>query len=116
MIIVNSLIKVFIASPYTNGDKEENVKAQMVVADVLIRFKPDLFAPFIPLLYHYQNKEHPQPEEVWKAIDLTFLKGCDALLRLGSASAGADAEVHFAVHNHIPVFYTIPELIKWFDD
>lgn len=101
--------KVYIASPYTIGDQEENVKFQMRVGALLMDHG---FAPFIPLLYHYQDKLHPRPYDKWLEIDFAWILSCDCLLRLGGESKGADMEVEFAKENNIPVYYSVEEVVK----
>ena len=98
------MIKVYIASPYTIGDKKHNVKLQIDCANELINLE---FAPFAPLLSHYLP---PQPYEKWLELDLEWLKCCDCLLRLEGESAGADKEVDAAISANKPVVYSIDEL------
>jgi hypothetical protein len=107
------MIKVYIASPYANGDTAINVKRQIDAGDALIS---NGFAPFIPLLYHFQHLVHPRPNSDWMNIDLEWVKACDALLRLPGISDGADQEVDCAKQNGIPVFYNLEDLIKFFHE
>lgn len=101
--------KVYIASPYTKGDIAVNVRRQIDCADELM----DLgFAPFLPLLAHFQHLIHPRDYEDWTEIDLEWVKSCDALLRLSGESEGADREVALAEKLKIPVFYNIDELLE----
>jgi Domain of unknown function (DUF4406) len=103
--------KVYIASPYTTGDKEENVRISLEVANELINMG---FCPFAPLLSHYQNQLHPQPEEKWLEMDFEWVKVCDYLLRLPGKSKGADMEVKVAEENGIKVVFSIDELVNYF--
>jgi len=103
-------IKVFISSPYTIGDKEENVKRSMKVADELIELG---FIPFIPLLFHYQNELHPRDEKTWLDLDLDWLESCDCVFRLSGESNGADRECDYADKMCIPVFRQIDRLIRF---
>ena len=103
-------LKVFISSPYTLGDKEENVKKSLEVANILIKKG---FLPFAPLIYHYQHLLFPQTEEVWLAFDIDWMLECDVVLRLPGESVGADNEVKVAKENNIPVFYDIESLIEY---
>lgn len=99
--------KVYIASPYTIGDVAANVGAQIHAANALINLG---FAPFAPLLSHFQHLVHPQPYDVWMELDLLWLKQCDYVLRLPGESKGADMEVECAKENNIPVFTSIGDL------
>jgi hypothetical protein len=105
------MIKVYIASPYTIGDVAANVRFQIDIADKLMSKG---YAPFVPLYSHFQHMIHPHPYTLWLIIDLEWVKVCDALLRLGGESAGADAEVDYAEEQNIPVFYSIDELEEYF--
>ena len=96
------MIKVYIASPYSDGDKEKNVLRQIYVADKLISFG---FAPYAPLLSHYQDVVCPQPYETWLSIDKEWIKYCDVVLRLLGKSPGADKEVEIAKSFGIKVVY-----------
>lgn len=101
--------KVYIASPYTKGDIAVNVKTQIDCADILISLG---FAPFVPLLAHFQHLIHPRPYNDWVLLDLEWVSSCDALLRLPGESKGADREVLVAKSLNIPVYYSIEELEK----
>lgn len=103
------MIKVYIASPYTLGNKLENVKRQMECGNILIECG---YAPFIPLLTHFQHSEYPQDYETWLKLDFEWIKSCDCLLRLDGESPGADKEVEYAKSLGIPVYYSINKLIK----
>ena len=107
------MIKVYIASPYTIGDTAINVKRQLDCADELIKLG---FAPFAPLYSHFQHMAHPQPYEAWVKLDIEWLLACDCLLRLPGKSTGADGEVNYARDSNIPVFYSIDELEKHYNE
>ena len=104
------MITVYIASPYTKGDPQENTNISFDCALDLIELG---FAPYAPLYSHYLHIRRPQDYHVWTALDLIWVLKCDALLRLPGESSGADAEVKFAEENHIPVFYSVDDLVKW---
>ena len=104
--------RVYIASPYTLGDVAANVKFQIDVAERLIGFG---FAPFVPLLYHFQHMVHPRGYDDWVRLDLEWIGVCDCLLRLGGESKGADNEVRYALELGLPVFYSVDELCKYYN-
>ena len=101
---------VYIASPYSIGDKLTNVKKSLEIANILM---DKWFIPYAPLLNHFQDEIFPRPEKEWLEFDLRWLHKCDALLRLPGESKGADEEVLIAKKIRIPVFYSIEELLKW---
>lgn len=105
-------IKVYIASPYTIGDVAVNVRRQMDAVDELIEYG---LLPFCPLYYHFQHLVHPRPYDDWLLLDIGWMLQCDAVLRLGGDSVGADKEVETAKENGIPVYYSIEDLIANLD-
>jgi hypothetical protein len=100
---------VYIASPYTKGDPQENTNKSFDCALDLIQLG---FAPYAPLYSHYLHLRRPQPYETWTKLDMIWVLKCDCLLRLPGESSGADAEVKFALENNVPVYYSIDELLK----
>jgi hypothetical protein len=101
--------KVYIASPYSIGDKEENVRVQMECGLQLL----DLgFTPYVPLVTHYMELISPRDYNVWLDNCLEWLVVCDIVLRLPGESIGADIEVAYAEQHKIPVVYSIEELKK----
>ena len=105
-------LKVFIASPYSQGDVGQNVAKHLKAANLLINAG---YIPFIPLLYHFQHIAFPQDEETWKRLDMEWLKVCDCVLRLPGKSGGADDEAKEATSLNIPVFYNINTLLDYQD-
>ena len=101
---------VYIASPYTIGDRETNVSQSLAVASTLI----DLgFCPIAPLLSHYIHTKRPKKYETWMKIDFKLIYLSDCLLRLPGESKGADAEVKYATECNKPVFTSIDDLRLW---
>jgi hypothetical protein len=115
-------IRIYIASPYSNGDKEENVNLQMDIAEELMQHG---FAPYTPLLTHFQHLRHPREEHDWYKLDNEFLSLCDILIRIKPikngkeiTSVGADKEEILARELKIPVFsfHTLEEMCKFLDE
>jgi len=103
---------IYIASPYTIGNKLENVKRQIQVADVLLEHG---YNPVLPLLNHFWHEISPKTEDQWLAYDLSLLDKCAYLLRLPGESIGSDIEVEYAENNMITVFYDLVELLDELD-
>lgn len=103
---------VYIASPYTIGDKIKNVNYQIAMFSDLLHFG---FVPFAPLLTHFINIQNPQSYETWLEYDFEVIRRCDALLacRMTEKSSGRDREIVFAKEHKIPVFMTTYELCSW---
>jgi len=115
------VIRIYIASPYTNGDKEENVNLQIDVAEKLLLRG---YAPYVPLLSHYQHLRHPHEEHDWYILDNEFLALCNILIRIRPIrngveilSSGADKEEELAKLLNLPVytFNTIEEMCVFLD-
>ena len=62
--------KVYIASTYSIGDPEANVRCQIDAGEELINAG---FYPYLPLLSHYQNLIHPHNYETWVRLDKPWL-------------------------------------------
>lgn len=103
---------VYIASPYTKGDVAVNVRNSFLVADKLAELG---FAPFPPLYSHFWHFLSPHPYEFWMEQDNEWVLRCDCLLRIAGESSGADKEVAIALENDIPVFYSMYDLVKYWN-
>jgi hypothetical protein len=99
--------KVFVSGPYTLGDVAVNVKNAMDVGNDLINMG---YYPFVPHLSHFMHMANPQPYETWLFLDLKFLECCDARIRIGGESNGADKEVAHARKLGIPVYFNLWDL------
>ena len=104
------MIKVYIASPYTKGDKLDNVNRSFDIASRLIGYG---FAPYAPLYTHFLEERSPKSYETWMKLDLEWIDQCDCMLRLWGESAGADREVAYAVSKGMPVFYAVSRLVDY---
>lgn len=102
-------IKVYISSPYSLGDKLNNVRNSLSVSNELIN---NGFVPIAPLLFHFQDMIFPQKYDKWLEICRVLLTTADCVLRLPGESSGADIEVQDAIELGIPVYYSIDDIIK----
>lgn len=100
---------IYIASPYTIGDKQTNVDIQRRTAHTLL----DLgYCPIAPLLSHYLEELRARPWEEWMQMDFELIRRSDALLRLPGESKGADMEVAFAQKLGKPVYPSINDILE----
>lgn len=102
------MIKCYIASPYTTGDKQENVNLQIDAAAILLEHG---YAPHVPLYNHYHQLRHPHTHTEWLLLDIAWLEMCDILIRfkpklndIEVPSIGADEEEAKARELGMPVF------------
>lgn len=105
------IAKIYVAGPYSNGDKDENVHRALEFANKLADLN---FAPFVPHTTHYWDLKFHRPYDYWIALDIEFLKCCGALFRMPGYSPGADHEVEVAKELGIPVFHVIEDVINYF--
>lgn len=101
------MIVVYIASPYSKGDKEKNVKRQIEMATELVESG---YCPIWPLSSHYLHTWMRQSYDTWMKVDYELLSRCDVLLRLEGESHGADLECAFAREKGIPIVHSIGEI------
>lgn len=101
-------MRVYIAGPYTIGDRSKNVRQAMKAMDRLIAAGHE---PFCPLLTHFQDLAFPRPWEDWMRIDLAWLPFAKALIRLPGESEGADTEVALAAKHGIPIFDSVKQFL-----
>jgi len=98
---------IYVSAPYSLGDQIDNVRFACEVGDKILA-KGHI--PFIPHLSHLWHFVSPKSYDEWLRIDKAFVPRCDALLRVGGESKGADLEVEFAKDNHIRVYYSLEEI------
>jgi hypothetical protein len=108
--MAGSSLKVYIAGPYTIGDVAKNVRNAMIAGMTVLDHG---HYPFVPHLSHFLHLHSPRPYEVWTAMDDAFVESCDALIRIGAESKGADAEVLLARRLGIPVFCGVAEFLEF---
>jgi hypothetical protein len=115
--------RVYIASPYTNGDKLKLVKLQIDAFHALM----DLgFYPIAPLLSHYINEVRERDWKEWLDYDLQTIRGCQMLVRLYPmdehgleiTSIGADVEEAEAKNLGIEfhAFHSVKEMKEFFEN
>lgn len=111
---------VYVAGPYSKPDPVANTHRMVKIADAL------LDAGFVPVVPHLSLAWHlisPKSYQTWIAYDRQLLLRCDAVLRIPGHSAGATAEVEFALERHIPVIEPrsmspcdcVAAVAAWFD-
>jgi hypothetical protein len=93
--------KIYVASPYSIGNRKENVKRSILACEQLWALG---LVPYCPLLSHYWDKIAPHTWEDWMRFDLEWLSVCDGVYWLYGESKGAEREVDFADNAWIPVF------------
>jgi hypothetical protein len=112
--------KIYVASPYTQGDQALNVRLNIDMANRLVTAG---YVPYCPLLTHFWHMLFPRPYQDWLDMDNQWLPFCDAVLRLKNhpdtgqllpPSTGADGEEDLAIRIGLPVFYSLEELLLKF--
>lgn len=100
--------KIYIASPYTYGDKLQMVKLQIDAWHIL---RDKGLIPIAPLLTHYINEVKERSHSEWLEYDFEILRMCDYVIRLKPLdnfgveipSPGADMEEEEAKRRGIPL-------------
>jgi hypothetical protein len=104
---------IYLASPYTASTltvRVANVEVQMAAAERLVAAGFEYFAPLV--MGHFHDSYYEHDYGFWISRCLAWLSRCDGLLRLPGESSGADLEVAYANEIDIPVFFSLPSLIK----
>lgn len=112
---------IYIASPYTQGSLDLNVRFQLEVFDTLL--SDGKVTPIAPLWAHFQHIAFPRPYQDWIRYDEEIVARCDGCLRLDARNAnldyhqrdsvGADAEVRLFLLQSKPVFFSILSLYSY---
>jgi uncharacterized protein DUF4406 len=105
-------MRIYVAGPYTKGDVAINVRNAIEAGNALLKAG---HAPYIPHLTHFWHLVYPGPYEQWLALDLHWVRQCDALLRLPGESSGADGEVAEAKRLGLPVYYAVEGIPRMLD-
>jgi hypothetical protein len=106
---VNRKPVVYLAGPYSHPEPIANMRDAIELADRLF----DCCAPLIPHLTGFWHLVSPRTYEEWLELDCQYLEVCDALLRFGGGSLGADKEVALARELGKRVFFTEGVLREW---
>ena len=102
-------MKVYVASPYTKGDHNENLRASVFAGDRLLEAG---HTPFLPLLSTTWDVISPKTWEEMMEWSGVWLRACDVVVRLPGVSEGADTEVAMAEGLDIPVFYGVDAFLE----
>lgn len=115
---------VLIAGPYRSGTDDDpakmaaNIRAMESSALPIYRAGDlpvlgEWFAlPLVELAGSKQVGDAPF-NEIFHPISERLLEKCDAVLRIGGASQGADLMVEVARKRGLPVFYTLEEFLSY---
>jgi len=104
-------MKIYIAGPYSKGDTAMNVRAAIIEQD----FIEDALGhmAYNPMLRHFQHLVLPHRDvNYWYEKDILWLRECDAILRLGGESVGADREVELAREWGLKIYHSVYEIPK----
>ena len=93
--------KVYIASPYTQGDKLQLVRIQIDAFHILMDMG---LVPIAPLLSHYINEVRERAHGEWLTYDFEIIGTCQVMVRIRPKdnfgveipSTGADMETEEA--------------------
>lgn len=99
--------RIYVAGPYTLGDKEANVHRAIEIGEAVITLGG---VPFIPHLSHYWDAIHAHSHDFWLQYCLVWLRDCDAVWRIPGESRGASIEEGYAKLCGIPIFYSEPDV------
>ena len=112
-------MRVYVAGPYTNGNRKTNILKARQIGD-LLRVRG--FAPFVPhLFYDAWGKEsadlpgNPVWTESWAAVMqqcLQWVEACIALVRIPGESKGSDLECSHAIDPGVQVVQ-LSDLEDW---
>jgi hypothetical protein len=114
-------LMILVAGPYRSGTNDDpaliqaNVRAMTDVALDLFRMGhlPVLGEWFaLPLIEHAGSRKIGDAifDEIFHPISRDLVLRCDACLRIGGPSKGADEMVHLALSNQRTVFMSIDEV------
>ena len=101
---------VYIAAPY-RGDGTIPIETNVTLAMAAFRALADLdIDAECPHVSFYLDPYNHRGDEWWLRHTMRKMLACTHVLRLGSVSSGADAEVARAHERKIPVFHSVKDL------
>ena len=107
-------MRIFISSPYSDGDTitdadtlQANVDRSIAAADALADRG---HVPFLPLLSHYWQQRFQHDHAFWLRWCLVWLGQCEAMLRLDGSSAGASIEERAAKEIGLSIYYRLADV------
>jgi hypothetical protein len=115
------MMMILIAGPYRSGTNDDPEKIQANVHFMETFALPIFRKGHIPLLGEWfalplvalagSKKVGDEAfNEIFHPIAVKLLDKCDAVLRVGGASAGADEMVHVATEKGARIFYSLDEI------
>jgi hypothetical protein len=100
---------IYLASPYSNGNKETNFK---IISNISADLTKEGYTTISPITYGHtllQFKEMPDDWGFWLNFCLTLLTKCDRLvvckMNGWEESIGVEAEISYARDHGIPIEY-----------
>lgn len=104
--VIDGELRVYIAGPYTSGRWGPNIEAAIDAAQDVYEAG---HVPFVPhTMTALWSMKHMND---WITFDLKWVEVCDALVRIGGWSEGAQTEEEFAKENGIPVYHGVDDFI-----
>ncbi len=92
---------IYVAGPmYGSGHVDENIKAALAIADIILESG---FIPFVPHLFTFWHFRSDKPVEDWLRMDKAWLRKCDGMVRIDGESPGASLEEGWANEWEIPI-------------
>ena len=107
-LIVPEPRRIYIAHPYTIGDKKENVRHSKEIAQRILEAG---HVPINPLLSHHHEEEFHNEYEVYMRCDFSEILTCHLLYRALGESPGADREVAFAKRVGVRIYYDFDQML-----
>lgn len=115
-------LMILVAGPYRSGTNDDPVKMQENVEEMEKYALPLFRAGHIPVLGEWfalplvslagSKQVGDEPfNEIFHPIAERLLNRCDAVLRVGGASAGADEMVRLGQEKGLKIFYSLEEIL-----